>query len=236
MRTSTITIAIRRDRSVQDRASLTESAYNRIKSEIMENRIPSGFQCTETELAERFDISRTPIHEALVRLAQERLIEVKPRHGMRVLPISVDDLRDIYGLLFVLEPECASALARQGLSGNQIAQLRAAADAMRDAIVTGNLDAWAAADNQFHRLQLAYLRNRRLADIIGLLLDQAHRVRMFTLRFRALPVRSTEEHAEMVSLLEEGDADGLASLFRRHRETAARELFDILERYDLKYL
>ncbi|MEQ8817853.1 MAG: GntR family transcriptional regulator [Thalassobaculum sp.] len=221
---------------MQDRASLTESAYNRIKSEIMENRIPSGFQCTETELAERFDISRTPIHEALVRLAQERLIEVKPRHGMRVLPISVDDLRDIYGLLFVLEPECASALARQGLSGNQIAQLRAAADAMRDAIVTGNLDAWAAADNQFHRLQLAYLRNRRLADIIGLLLDQAHRVRMFTLRFRALPVRSTEEHAEMVSLLEEGDADGLASLFRRHRETAARELFDILERYDLKYL
>ena len=80
------------------------------------------------------------------------------------------------------------------------------------------------------------LRNRRLADIIGLLLDQAHRVRMFTLRFRALPVRSTEEHAEMVSLLEERDAEGLASLFRRHRETAARELFEILERYDLKYL
>ena len=155
---------------------------------------------------------------------------------MRVLPISVDDLRDIYGLLTVLEPECASTLARHGLPSKQIAQLRAAADAMRDAVASGNLDAWAAADNQFHRLQLSYLRNRRLADIIGFLLDQAHRVRMFTLRFRALPVRSTEEHAEMVSLLEKSDADCLASLFRRHREAAGRELFEILERYDLKYL
>jgi len=160
LRTSPIALTIRKDRSVQDRANLTESAYIRIKSEIMGNCMPSGFQCTETELAERFDISRTPIHEALVRLAQERLIEVKPRRGMRVLPISVDDLRDIYGLLIVLEPECASTLARQGLSSEQIAQFRAAAHAMRDAVASGDLNAWAAADNGFHRLQLAYLRVR----------------------------------------------------------------------------
>ena len=219
-----------------ERASRTDTAFRKIKQEIMRNRLQSGYQCTETELAEQLAISRTPVHEALVRLEQEGLIELRPRHGMRVLPISIADLRDIYDLLCVLEPECAAMLARQQLDASQLSKLDSAARDMRAAVEREDLDAWAAADDRFHRLQLEFVENRRLANILGNLLDQAHRVRMFTLQFRDLPVRSTEDHEEMVALLKRGDAKRLSALFRRHRATAARELFAILKRFRLEQL
>ncbi|MGI9524342.1 MAG: GntR family transcriptional regulator [Hyphomicrobiaceae bacterium] len=218
------------------RANRTREAYFRIKQEIMRNDLPPGFQCMETELAQRLGISRTPVHEALVKLAEDGLIELRQRRGMRVLPISVQEMRDIYDLLQMLEPECAAALVGQGLSQSQLSELAATVIAMEAAIEAGALADWAAADDRFHRLHLDYARNRRLAKIIGQLLDQAHRVRMFTLKFRKVPRMSTADHAKMVHLLEHGSAEHVRRLYRQHRENAAIELFEILERYDLRQL
>ncbi|MEM9027976.1 MAG: GntR family transcriptional regulator [Pseudomonadota bacterium] len=218
------------------KASRTRAAYLRIKREIMWNELPPGFQCMETELAERLGISRTPVHEALVKLTDDGLIELKARRGMRVLPISVEEMRDIYDLLKMLEPECAAALAEQGLSQSQLTELAATVAAMEAAIDRAALAKWAVADDRFHRLHLDYVRNRRLAKIIGRLLDQAHRVRMFTLKFRKVPRKSTADHARMVKLLEQRNVERVRKLYRRHRENAAVELFDILHRYDLQQL
>lgn len=220
----------------QPRASRTDEAYRVLKSEIMENRMPPGFQCMETELADLLGISRTPIHEAIVRLSQEGLVELRRRRGMRVLPISVDDMRDIYDLLAILEPEAARLLAETGTTEEQIRQLQRAVDDMKQALDVPDLEAWAAADDRFHRLMLGYVPNRRLAKIIEQLLDQAHRVRMFTLKFRTLPRRSTEEHGLMVHLLERGESETIAPLYRKHRTTAAAELLAILARHNLPYL
>ena len=218
------------------RANRTREAYLRVKQEIMQNDLPPGFQCMETELAERLGISRTPVHEALVKLEEDGLIELRARRGMRVLPISVEEMRDIYDLLQMLEPECAAALAEQGLSQPQLTELAVAVSAMEVAIEAGELDDWAAADDRFHRLHLDYVRNRRLAKIIGQLLDQAHRVRIFTLKFRRVPRKSTADHAKMVRLLKQGNAERVRKLYRQHRENAAVELFEILHRYDLRQL
>ncbi|MEM7774071.1 MAG: GntR family transcriptional regulator [Pseudomonadota bacterium] len=218
------------------KASRTREAYLRIKQDIMRNALPPGFQCMETELAERLGISRTPVHEALVKLVDDGLIELKARRGMRVLPISIEEMRDIYDLLKMLEPECAAALAAQGLSPSQLAELAATVTAMEAAIDRGELAGWAIADDRFHRLHLDYVRNRRLAKIIARLLDQAHRVRMFTLKFRKVPHKSTSDHARMVKLLKQRNVERVRKLYRRHRENAAVELFQILHRYDLQQL
>lgn len=218
------------------RASRTDEAYRVLKSEIMGNRMPPGFQCMETELADLLGTSRTPIHEAVVRLSQEGLVEVRRRRGMRVLPISVDDMRDIYELLAILEPEAARLLAETGATKDQIDQLRQAVGDMERALDTPDLEAWAAADDRFHRLMLEFTPNRRLARFIGQLMDQAHRTRMFTLKFRTLPRRSTEEHGLMVHLLERGESETIAPLYRKHRVAAAGELLAILDRSGLPHL
>ncbi|MEO1266337.1 MAG: GntR family transcriptional regulator, partial [Pseudomonadota bacterium] len=166
--------------------------------------------------------------------AEEGLIEVKPRRGMRVLPISVAEMRDIYDLLQILEPECAASLARDGLTEAELKRLGKSVDDMEAALKTGKLKRWAAADDRFHRLHLEFTRNRRLARIISQMLDQAHRVRMFTLPLREIPQKSTDDHRAMVDRLRDGDARAVRRLYREHRQKAAVELFEILERFEQK--
>ena len=218
------------------RTSRTDEAYRVLKTEIMENRMPPGFQAVETELAEQLGISRTPIREAVIRLCEEGLVEVKRRRGIRVLPISVEDMREIYDLLTLLEADCARRLTKARLSKPQILLLENSVDEMETALSLESLDEWAKADDRFHRLHLDFLANRRLARMIGQLLDQAHRVRMFTLHLRRKPTKSTRDHRAMVRALQKGDPDNASRLYTEHRRQAAVELFDILERYKLPYL
>ena len=218
------------------RVSRTDEAYRVLKTEIMENRMPPGFQAVETELAEQLGISRTPIREAVIRLCEEGLVEVKRRRGIRVLPISVEDMREIYDLLTLLEADCARRLTEAGLSKSQILLLENAVDEMEAALNRDSLDEWAQADDRFHRLHLDFLANRRLARMIGQLLDQAHRVRMFTLHLRRKPTKSTKDHRAMVRALQKGNPETASRLYTVHRRQAAVELFGILERYKLPYL
>jgi DNA-binding GntR family transcriptional regulator len=218
------------------RISRTDEAYRILKAEIMANRMPPGFQAMETELAAQMGISRTPIREAVIRLSEEGLVEVRRRRGIRVLPISVTDMREIYDLLTLLEADCARRLTEASISKSQIILLEDAVNEMEAALSRDALDVWAQADDRFHRLHLDFVPNRRLAKIIGQLLDQAHRVRMFTLQLRKKPTKSTKDHRAMVRALQKGDPENTSRLYTEHRQLAAVELFDILERHKLPYL
>src|SRR5688572_1587272 len=68
-----------------------ETAYQRLRALILDNRLPPGAQRLEAELALELGLSRTPVREAMLRLQQDGLVEVLPRHGMRVAPISAAD-------------------------------------------------------------------------------------------------------------------------------------------------
>ncbi len=218
------------------RISRTDEAYRVLKAEIMANRMPPGFQAMETELAEQMGISRTPIREAIIRLSEEGLVEMRRRRGIRVLPISVTDMREIYDLLTLLEADCARRLTQAGLSKSQTILLEDAVSEMEAALSRDALDVWAQADDRFHRLHLEFVANRRLAKMIGQLLDQAHRVRMFTLHLRKKPTKSTKDHRAMVRALQKGDPENTSRLYTEHRQLAAIELIDILERHKLPYL
>ena len=75
--------------------------------------------------------------------------------------------------------------------------------------------------------------NRQLAATVWNYWDRAHRARMFTLRLRPKPVKSTQEHMQMVQMLKAGDAAAAAQVTRAHRERASRELLVIFEQFKL---
>lgn len=218
------------------KVSRVNEAYERLKAEILENRMPPGFQGTEPEIAEHLEMSRTPVREALIRLQGEGLVALVPRRGVRVLPISPRDMQDIYQLLTVLEPEAAAHVAEMGLSSEQIANLEAATAEMEQALKDENLDLWAAADDRFHRELLNCSTNGRLTAFVQTLFDQAHRARIVTLRLRAVPWKSTEDHRDILKAVTNGDADRTRNLFRAHRERAAQELLRVLEKSRLSQL
>ena len=101
-------------------------AYVRLKNEIRENRLPPGFQAPEPEIAERLGMSRTPVREALIRLEAEGLVELIPRRGARVMPISPTDMAEIYDLLTALEPLAARLVANRKPTAEELKPLKQA--------------------------------------------------------------------------------------------------------------
>jgi DNA-binding GntR family transcriptional regulator len=216
--------------------SLVDAAYEQIRRRILDNVWPPGHRALEQEVALALGMSRTPVREAIMRLRNEGLVEVIPRHGLRVLPVSPNDMREIYEILSALECIAAERLASRRPSDEELTPLIDACRAMDKALKADDLDAWAAADERFHAHLLELAGNRQLQATVLNYWDRAHRARMFTLRLRPKPVNSTKEHLQMVERLRAGDAEGAARVTRAHRARATVELIDIFERYRLQHL
>ena len=216
-----------------EKLSRVGDAYARLKEEILTNAMPPGFQAPEPEIAARLGMSRTPVREALIRLEAEGLVQLIPRRGARVLPVVAADMQEIYEILTTLEPTAAANLAARRPSGEELEALEQAMQEMERTLESNDLNAWAAADDRYHRELLRLHGNRRLEAVVATLYDQAHRARMVTLRLRQKPVRSTQEHRDILDCLRAGDAEGAKRIFTEHRERSARELVAILQNYGL---
>ena len=214
-------------------SSLVDAAYVQMRRRILDNVWPPGHRALEQEVALELGMSRTPVREALLQLQNEGLVEVIPRHGVRVLPVSPTDMREIYEILTALECMAAELLARRKPGDEELQPLIAATDAMDAALKADDLDAWARADESFHAQLLELAGNRQLQATVFNYWDRAHRARMFSLRLRPAPVTSTREHMQLVERLRAGDPEGAAAVNRAHRVRANVELLAIFERYKL---
>src|SRR3954463_12734227 len=93
------------------RPTLVDDAYRALKAAIRDNVFPPGYQGSEQEIAAQLKMSRTPVHEAIIRLQEEGLVRVLSRRGVLVCSISPDDMREIYEAIIVLEGGAAELLA-----------------------------------------------------------------------------------------------------------------------------
>ncbi len=211
-------------------------AYRIIRQRILDNVYPAGYRALEREFADDLGLSRTPVREALLKLEAEGLIELIPRHGARVLPVSAGDMAEIYQVLGALESMAAEIVTRRKPSAQALAPLSSASRDMAAALKLNDLDAWARADERFHRSLLDLADNKVLTQTVQLLWDRAHRARMVTLRLRPLPINSTREHNAIVDAIKAGDPGVVGALYRAHRERASVELLAILERARLASL
>lgn len=207
-----------------------DDVYLILKDDIRTNRMPPGYQAPEPELALRLGVSRTTIREALIRLEAEGMVELIPRRGARILPLRADDMREIYEILTSFEPAAAAGLAARNPTASELAPMEEAAADMEAALAKGDLEAWAEADDRFHLTLLDLHGNRRMRSFIGALNDQVHRARMVTLRLREAPVKSNQEHRDILDSLKKGDAEAARKAFLAHRQRAAKELVGILEK------
>lgn len=211
-------------------SGFVEQAYRVIRQRILDNVYPAGYRALEREFAEDLKLSRTPVREALLRLETEGLLELIPRHGARILPVSAGDMREIYDVLTALESMAAEIVTRRRPTAAELRPLSEASRDMSAALKNDDLDAWARADEHFHRQLLELAGNSVLIQTVQLLWDRAHRARMVTLRLRPLPVHSTKEHNAIVESIRAGDPEATVRLYRAHRQRASVELLAILEK------
>jgi len=213
---------------------LSETIYHEIKRRILENEYPPGFQALEMSMAADFSASRTPVREALLRLEKERLVEIIPRHGMRVLPISADDMLEIYQVMTNLESLVVELIATRKPADAELRPLEDATRQMQQALDADDLDAWTEADDRFHRKMIEMAGNKRLAAIVNEFWDQTHRAQRVTIRLRKKPERSTANHIRLVDAFRRGDPARARKIHETQRRTSHAELIDILARYHLR--
>lgn len=216
--------------------SQTQRAYDEIKRRILDNEFTAGSQALEQELALMLDMSRTPVREAMMRLAHEGLVEVRPRHGMRVLPVSARDMREMYDVLTALESSAAELAAQRGASAAELTALETALADMEAALARDDLRGWAAADRRFHTLLVDVADNRQIQALAHMLLDRTHRVRMLTLKLRPKPVDSNRDHAAVVEAIRRRDTDAAFRIHRAHRVKNGKMLVELLMSHGLTQL
>lgn len=222
----------------EPRVSLVDSAYDALKAAIRDNTFAPGYQGSEQEIATQLGMSRTPVHEAIIRLQEDGLIRVLPRRGVVVCALSPADMREIYQVIIAVETASAELLAERVEVERMpaIAELATINDDMASALARDDLDAWAKADEAFHRRLVEHSGNGRLVRVFHTIMDQSHRARMLTLRLRPKPVASVAEHKAIVSAIKDGNADRARGDARRHRVAARDQILPLLEHYGMRHL
>src|SRR3954452_25227036 len=85
---------------------LRETVYEQLRADMISCKLAPGAEIREAELAARFDMSKSPVRDALMRLEREGLVITLPRQGSRVAPVSLGDVLDIFPLRPAVEPPC----------------------------------------------------------------------------------------------------------------------------------
>lgn len=214
----------------------TATALVSLRELIFSGDLAAGSDHLETELAVRLGLSRTPVREALLILEEQGLVDVRPRKGVRIKPVSPVDMAEIYDLLRELESLAAQNAAHARHDAAALAPLSRAIDAMDDALSRDDRAAWAKADDVFHTQLVALGGNERLARMVQMMADQVRRARAVTLYMRPAPTRSNADHRAVLEAIAAGDAIRAAALHRAHREAAKTMLISLLEQHQLKSL
>ncbi|WP_299988560.1 GntR family transcriptional regulator [uncultured Ruegeria sp.] len=216
--------------------SSTQRAVKELRRMIVSGELAAGTDHLESELAQKLGMSRTPVREAALMLASRGLLEMRPRKGVRILPVSSEDMREIYDILTELESLAAQRAAEAGYSEQDLKVLAQSIAHMDQAIETENLEAWAEADELFHQELVRLGKNHRIEAIVAMMSDQVRRARATTLFIRPLPVQSNEDHRAVLQAIQEGMANEARERHRQHRLQAKEVLCGILEKHRLNSL
>ncbi|TBR42788.1 GntR family transcriptional regulator [Marinomonas agarivorans] len=223
-------------RSAKAKESLSDKAYRELKAKILDNELHAGQQMIEAEVSQLLNMSRTPTREAMLKIANEGLIELKPRHGMRVKPISVMDMQEIYEILTGLESTAAALCATKGLTAEQLDLMRQSVVDMDKALNRDDLIEWAQADERFHRYLVEFSNNDRLQILVANFIEQSHRARMLTLKIRPKPTNSNKDHSDVVKAIEERNSEQARAIHHKHREQSGQMMINLLKDYGLNHI
>lgn len=208
--------------------SLTTMVYDAIRSAIITRALAPGSRVSESGLAQSLNVSKTPVREALLRLAHAGLVESDGRRGVLIPEPSIESLRAAYELRDALEGRSAE-LACTNAQPADIAAMQQAAKACLEGATQDDLEAFRQYDKEFHLAVAHGAHSRyletRLADAYDL---------VWTLRLRDTPntslsVECAHDHQQILSAIKASDDDRAARLMRAHIQKVATAVLSSID-------
>jgi DNA-binding GntR family transcriptional regulator len=208
---------------------LREAVYDQLRADILSCRLPPGAEIREAELAARFQVSKSPVRDALMRLEREALVITLPRQGYRVASISLSDVQDMFHLRAALERACMERIVRLA-TDEQLATL--------EPYRTYRIDDWeggfVAYNRSFHRKLAELAANARMRDQLGDLIDQMERAVLMSLSNISVKKGDTKslvnEHCRIIDALQGRQQKQAERLAERHIGSAAKRVNDAISR------
>jgi GntR family transcriptional regulator, rspAB operon transcriptional repressor len=208
--------------------SLVAKAYEEIKEKIITLYFLPGQYLNEAAISSLLDVGRTPVHQALQRLALEGLVEIMPRKGLVVLPDSISEIIKILESRAAVEAELAKAAAGR-VSANDGKELVALAQAIKHTKSGPGLDGFIACDRAFHRKLAQRAGNSVLSDFAQQLHERSIRYWYLHL-WQTMDVQATtRQHVAIADAVASHDGERAAAAMRAHIESLKGRLMQVQE-------
>ena len=204
---------------------IRDDVYDRIRAEILACVLKPGSLVQENDLALRYAVSKSPVRDAFLRLQEQGLVEVLPRKGYRIKPISVADAAEMYEMRAILERSCITRAidhaADQTLQG---------LDRFRKSGKTPDLPSWIAYNRAFHVAVVDAAGNARLARAAREIIEEFDRLTYMSIaRFDTSGLAAlVGEHVALIDALQARDKRAALATARSHVEDARDRLLDSL--------
>lgn len=202
--------------------SLAEQAYAAIKALIFDFKLMPGDRFSETELAERVQVSRTPLRQALQRLQREGFLQVYPKLGWQVAPLDFDTFDELYDLRILLECHAAAHLCeaqdRPELTALAEVWMQPATQHLTDPAQVRDLD------EAFHTLLVAGSGNHEMMRVHSQITERIRIIRRLDFTKLRRVEATYEEHAQIIRALTRRRADEAQRLIRAHIEQSKLEV------------
>lgn len=201
--------------ALQPVMNLRERVEIALEAAIRSGEMAAGELFSAPVLAARFNVSATPVREAMLNLEKRGFVEAIRNKGFRVTTVSDDDIENIVAVRRLLEPPVMRWLAGS-IAKEEYTDLRAMADAIVTGATNGDLTSYLEADRAFHSALNAFCGNPRLTSVVSDLRQQTRLPGLAGLLATEELARSAAEHHELLDLLEAGDGDAAEQLMHQH--------------------
>ncbi len=199
--------------------TLVEQAYETILDAIGDGTLKPGERLTQADIAERLNVSRQPINNALLVLKAQGFVRDVGRRGVAVAPLDPNHFEAIYQFRTAIEP-LAVRLAVARMTAEAAARGRALIARGNEVLKTGDGRALVQADIEFHSFVYELSGNLLIAETMRLNWHHLRRTMREVLRYPDLSRKVWQEHAAILSAMEQGEADSAAALMHEHVHSA----------------
>ncbi len=200
--------------AVTERLTLADQVYSSIKQAIISGDLRPGERLREVEVAASLGASRTPVREALSRLEQDGLVKSLKTGGSIVVELSINEMREIFDLIQVLETYAVKA-ASERITPNQLEKLDMVCSRAERAAIN-NYETVGELNRTFHELIVDAAGSQRLKVLIGNLRSAMQPYRALALHSKKFREQSVRDHRRMIDLLKNGDTESLGLLMAKH--------------------
>lgn len=202
----------------------SDYVYFDLRDKIASRELKPKQRLLEVKIATEMGVSRTPVREALRRLASEGLVKIVPNSGARVASPTPNEMENAYSVREYLENLSVELACRNGLDSRAIESLESVLAAEESASEKGDIDAFLEANNAFHRLIAESGKNQVLCEHIDSIMTRTNVFIFFCDDFDEEKKASVAEHRAILRAIAKRDREGAQREMREHLTHSHRAL------------